>query len=70
MIVTVYRPGTLVYHKGQTMMTLRQFVRDCFEMIHENIYADVLDDFCGTTRAHRGSYVRRTGKSDKTDHKD
>ena len=33
-------------------------------MIHENIYADVLDDFFGTTRAHRGSYVT------KTDHKD
>ena len=32
-------------------------VRNCFEMIHENIYADVLDDFFGTTRAHRGSYV-------------
>ena len=40
-------------------------------MIHENIYADILDDFLGTTRAHRGPYVTEENrKSDKTDHKD
>ena len=26
-------------------------------MINENIYTDVSDDFCGTTRAHKGGAV-------------
>ena len=32
-------------------------------MVHEKIYEDIIDDFFGFSRAHRGSYV--TEKSRK-----
>ena len=42
---------------AQVTENICKIVRSCLNFVHENIYADVLDDFFGTTRAHRGSYV-------------